>query len=803
MPLNDRLCFAFLTLAGLLATAATGTRADDFPNPPDTEPIKGSPMPPEEAAKAFRLPPGFHATVFAAEPEVRNPIGMAWDARGRLWVAENYTYAERTQKFDLKLRDRVVIFEDGDQDGRADRRAVFTDSVQRLTSVEVGYGGVWLLCPPQLLFVPDKNGDDVPDGAATVVLDGFTVPAENYHNFANGLKWGPDGWLYGRCGASAPGLLGAPGTPDDRRIPVNGGLWRYHPTRKAVEVLSHGTTNPWGHDWNSLGEAFFINTVNGHLWHAIPGAHFVRPHTIDPNPYVYEAIDQHADHWHWDHSKDWSDSKNPTRDHDRKGGGHAHSGLMIYQGGQWPEAFRDELFTLNLHGRRVNNDLLVRQGGGYVGRHKPDPILAGDPWFRGIDLGYGPDGGVYVLDWSDTGECHESTGVHRSSGRVFKITYGDERPAPVGDLSKLGEQELTALQGHANEWYARQSRRLLAERASRGETLALARSALGEQLASDRDPVTTLRALWTLNAIGAADRGLLERQLHHKDEAVRAWAVRLLTDHLPIDTVFSRRPVPDSLFGDDELMPLVRLARQDPSPLVRLALASALQRLPESQRAMLAAPLLMKGEDAGDHNLPLMLWYGLIPLAQSDPVALAKLAGDCALPTTRRLIARRLAEEIETKPGPVNDLIARVAASHSPAFRDDVLRGVSDGLKGRRKATKPAAWDALTDSLADLDGATVRERARDLSVVFGDGRALDEVRRVALDDKADLAHRRAAVETLIASAAPDLRAVCEKLLRVRFLNATAAKGQPDLAGKHDVPGVGHAQQAPGQQPLDR
>ena len=208
---------------------------------------------------------------------------MAWDAQGRLWIAENYTYAERTKKFDLGLRDRVLIFDDRDGDGRFDRRTVFTDGPQRLTSLELGLGGAWLLCPPQLLFVPDRNGDDVPDGAAEVMLDGFTVPPENYHNFANGLHWGPDGWLYGRCGASSLGRIGVPGTPEAQRVPIYGGLWRFHPGRKTFEVLAHGTTNPWGHDWNDLGEAFFINTVNGHLWHAVAG-HALRPAATRSTP---------------------------------------------------------------------------------------------------------------------------------------------------------------------------------------------------------------------------------------------------------------------------------------------------------------------------------------------------------------------------------------------------------------------------------------------------------------------------------------------------------------------------------------
>ncbi len=183
----------------------------DFPQIYNSEPNRDAePMSPEQAVATMKLPAGFRATVFAAEPDVQNPIAMAWDAQGRMWVAENYTYAERTQRFDLNLRDRVTVLEDQDGDGRMDRRTVFTDQVQMLTSVEVGRGGVWLMCPPQLLFIPDANEDKVPDGPAQVVVDGFTVAQDNYHNFANGLRWGPDGWLYGRCGHSCPGRIGLP-----------------------------------------------------------------------------------------------------------------------------------------------------------------------------------------------------------------------------------------------------------------------------------------------------------------------------------------------------------------------------------------------------------------------------------------------------------------------------------------------------------------------------------------------------------------------------------------------------------------
>ena len=765
-----------------IASWAESPGADDFPAPHDTEPASEGPMAADKAAAAFRVPPGFGVTVFAAEPDVRNPIAMAWDTRGRLWIAENYTYAERTKKFDLTLRDRVLIFDDRDGDGRFDRRTVFTDGPQRLISLELGLGGAWLLCPPQLLFVPDRNGDDVPDGPAEVMLDGFTVPPENYHTVANGLHWGPDGWLYGRAGASSIGRIGVPGTPEAQRVPIYGGLWRFHPGRKTFEVLAHGTTNPWGNDWNDLGEAFFVNTVNGHLWHAVAGMHFFRGHTIDPNPRVYSLIDTHADHWHWDNAKDWTDSRSASGEHDRRGGGHAHCGALFYLGDQWPAAYRDKLLTLNFHGRRVNVDRLERSGCGYAGRHEPDVLFAGDTWFRGLELGSGPDGSVFLLDWSDTGECHEANGVHRSSGRIYKIAYGTPPGTrlDLGDLARRDERALVDLQEHPNEWYCRQARGVLATRAARGERLDAARAALLERVARPGDPAHVLRALWALHAIGGADRGLLFRLADHEHEAVRTWSIRLLTDALPLDDIMNQRrgPDADADVDADLLALLVRHARDDRSGLVRLVLASTLQRLPVARRAALAAPLLAHAEDAADHDVPLLLWYGLIPLGDTDPSALERLAEGCALPATRRLIARRLGESIETHPGPVAALVGCVAESGSASFQADILGGLSDGLRGRRKAPRPAGWDALAARLgarAETDRA-VRDEVRDLSVVFGDGRALDEVRRLALDNAAELEVRRRALLSLIESRPPDLRAICERLLRVRFLNATAVRG---------------------------
>jgi putative membrane-bound dehydrogenase-like protein len=778
---DDGRNFRFRARFGVIVLSiCAAVRAAEFPTPYNSEPDKSKALPAIEAAAKMQLPPGFKATVFAAEPSVQQPIAMAWDARGRLWVAENYTYAEGGKKFDLNLRDRILIFEDKDGDGRFDTRKVFTDELQMLTSIEIGLGGVWVMSPPQLLFIADRDRDDVPDGTPEVMLDGLTGSPDMHHTFANGLRFGPDGWLYGRCGASSAGEMGLPGTPAEQRIPLRGTMWRYHPRRKVVEALSSGTTNPWGHDWNEHGELFFINTVNGHLWHQFAGAHFVRPHTIDPNPRTYALIDQHADHWHFETANGWQKSRDGAAND--LGGGHAHIGMMIYQGDNWPAGYRGRLFTLNLHGRRANQEILERSGSGYVGKHGGDFFVAGDPWFRGMEISYGPDGGVFVLDWSDTGECHEYSGVHRTSGRIYKITYGEPKPSQITDVAKLNSSELVKLHTHSNEWFSRQARLELAAR----HDLGRAAKQLRELFDKERDIVMKLRAFWTLYTIGAADEAFLRTQLRHPDEHVRTWAIRFLSDTWPLDTVMSQRPGDQSLAISAATMDdLVHAAKTDTSGLVRLALASTLQRLPVSKRVDLAAALVGRSEDANDHNLPLLIWYGLIPVGDSNPSVLPSLVSKCELPLTRKLITRRLAEEIEKNPGPLNEVI-KLTATKPAAFQADVLNGMSDALVGWRKARKPTAWDSFAKKVAQSTDGAVRDRVRDLSVVFGDGRALDQVKKIAIDKNADLDARKVALQTLIDSRAPDLRPLCEQLLQEQFLNSVAARG---LTG-FDDPAVG-------------
>jgi putative heme-binding domain-containing protein len=266
--------------------------------------------------------------------------------------------------------------------------------------------------------------------------------------------------------------------------------------------------------------------------------------------------------------------------------------------------------------------------------------------------------------------------------------------------------------------------------------------------------------------------------MNHPNEHVRAWAVRLLTDNWPLDTVLSQRPVgrPEAEAAFESHWGFSTAAQVEKSGLVRLALASAMQRLPITNRATVAMGLLERRDDAADHNLPLMIWYGLIPAVETQGSEVAELLMNAKIPLTRRLIARRLAEDVEKNPASLNKMLRIGHDILSPSLREDVVNGMSEGLVGWRKARKPEAWDAFVAAVAKTTNTTLQERVRDLSVVFGDGRALADVKKVALDKEADLAARKVALQTLIDSRAPDLRSVCEQLIGEQFINPVAARG---------------------------
>ena len=624
-----QLCFLTHALRGFCLLPFVFCLAASAQLPPgvtDSQKAGDVPTSPAESLKKITLPPGFRAQLFAAEPQVMQPIAMAFDDRGRLWVVENFSYPtlKKNNGVTNPAPDRILIFTDRDGTGRNVERKVFLDAGRNVTSVLPGFGGVWVLSLPDLLFIPDANGDDVPDGPPVVHLTGWNINAG--HNFVNGLAWGPDGWLWGRHGITQKSKVGRPGAPESEVVTLDCSIWRYHPVTKKFETVCRGTTNPWGLDWDENGQAFFSNNVIGHFWHVIPGGFYKRMFGTHDNPHLYELMDSCSDHLHWAGAK-WSEARGGPA-HDALGGGHSHCGLMIYQGDNFPAEWRGRAFMGNIHGNRVLYDVPSRNGSGYTAKHGGNFLMADDPWFRSTVQITGPDGGVFIADWSDLGECHDSDGSYRSSGRIYKVTHGTPKPVVDLNLAKLGDAELIKLLGHANEWHRRHAQRLLQERSVAGKLAAGTVASLRTLHAAEKDGARQLRLLWSLHVTGGADAAFLTPQLGHTSEHMRWWAIRLLTEDKQVSTAV--------------LAKFVTMAREDKSAFVRLGLASALQRLPVNDRWELATALLAHAEDAADKDLPLLTWYGIEPAVAADQTKAALLLAKCQQPQVRQFITRRL-----------------------------------------------------------------------------------------------------------------------------------------------------------------
>jgi putative membrane-bound dehydrogenase-like protein len=708
--------------------------------------VKFAGLSPQDAVKAITLPPGFKATLFAGEPDIVQPVAITIDDRGRIWVAEANTYPKKAPEG--KGQDRILIFED-DGTGHFNKRTVFIEGLNLVSGLEVGFGGVWVGQAPELLFIPLLEGDK--PGKPEVVLDGFGY--HDTHETLNSFTWGPDGWLYGCHGVFTHSKVGKPGTPDEQRVPMNAAVWRYHPIQKKFEVWAEGGSNQWGLDWDDDGQAFITCCVIPHLYHVFPGGRYTRQAGQQFEPYTYQDIKTIADHVHW------AGGGSPHAGNGRSssaGGGHAHCGAMVYLGDNWPAEYRNSIYMNNIHGNRMNNDILEQTGSGYVGHHGKDFMLMNDRWARLINMKYGPDGGVYVIDWYDKQACHlpNPEAWDRTNGRIYKITYGETKPAHP-DLAKLSSDELVQLQLSPNEWYVRHARRLLQERGD-DKKIGTAIAAIASQNPS---PQRRLRGMWTLFATGNLTESEWSARLSDKGPYIRAWAIELAAE-------------------DSKLIPSLsasaRKLADDASPVVRLAVAGALPKLAADVQWDTAEALAAHSEDASDHNLPLMDWYAIDPLVPRDVDRAARLAVTAKIPLLREFIAQRLAS-LPNNPAGLDALVTALGTAPADLY-GDLLKGMSQGLTGRRNVPMPRQWTTVVAKLRESSDGDVKQRVENLSTLFGDQAALGRLRKLAADSSADTTKRQEALQTLLDAKDAKLVPLLQSLLNDAKLRGLALRG---------------------------
>jgi putative membrane-bound dehydrogenase-like protein len=699
---------------------------------------------PAEALKAMSLPKGFQVTLVAAEPRVVQPIAMCFDEKGRLWVVEGMSYPRK--RGDGKGKDRILILEDPQGDGSYGKGTVFYEGLDLVSGIEVGHGGVWIGTAPELIFIP-KDGQDKP-GKPRVVLDGWAM--QDTHETLNSFTWGPDGWLYGCHGVFTHSNVGKPGAPDSERKRINAGVWRLHPVTKEFEVFAEGTSNPWGLDYDRHGEMFITACVIPHLYHVFPGGRYQRQAGQHFEPFTYDDIKTIADHPHFTGSVLHRPAERGVvqpQSTDEAGGGHAHCGLAVYNGDNFPAEYRGLLLFGNLHGHRVLGDEVEPKGSGFVGHHAGDFMRSNDAWFIPVSQRVGPDGALYVSDWTDQQTCHNNNleTWDRANGRIYRVSYGAAK-SRAQDLTALKSQELLKLAlDDPNEFFVRQARKVLAERAADLRHGASADFGTASALltaettlrATKENPLRRLRALWVLASAGVfpafdGDRvrakvDLLDVGLSAKDEHLRAWFVRLMSERTRnVGVRFAE------------------LAAREESPVVRRELASALGRLPFAERAAVANALLGRAEDAADHNLPLLLWYGIEPLVGADAAQGLAFAQASRLPKVTEFIYRRLSADAAGR-----DRLLALAAKAEPAPRERLMEGLVAGVRQGGAFKAPAEWSTLAAALRAQASPQLVSLVNELDALAGDEPSRAYFRSQLADPKAPAPARQRALAVLV------------------------------------------------------
>ena len=672
------------------------------------------------------VPEGFQVDLIAAEPTITQPIAFTFDERGRMWIAEAHSYPQRQAEGQGK--DRVIILEDEDGDGAFETKKVFADGLNLVSGIEVGFGGVWVGAAPQLLFLPDRNQDDLLDGKPEVLLDGWGY--QDTHETLNSFTWGPDGWLYGNQGVFNHSLIGQPGVVNEERVEMRAGVWRYHPVSHQFEIFSTGCSNQWGIDFNEVGHLFITHcrsawgggptsymVQGGHYWNQANAYHapFIASGRAAWNPGAETPFRNFLPS-----SARYGHGEGGAGDPGSRAiyGGHSHVGTMIYLGSNWPDQYRDQLFTHNLHGHQMNRQRNVRVGSGYETLHAgSDQLYTSDPMFIGVDLKYGPDGAVYMIDWVDQQHCH-TTNVEnwdRSNGRLYRMQWASSfKPAKV-DLRKRSTPELVGLVTDKDEWFSRMARRLLQERGE-ADSVRL----IDQALSSAYETTEVLRLLWARHLVsGEAPPA---EMFENAAEEVRSWAVRL--------SVESHSPNSSTLLA---------MAAKDPSPMVRLSLASTLPRLGESDRWRLAEILGSEKDDRGDVFLPRLIWYGLAPVLLNDVPRALKLASSTPMP----MLADSIHWYLSRAPKGRSGLVGILRKSDSSSER--ILNLMAEALPSGSQVPSPMGWSEVA-ALRRSPGTS--DALDKLGGIFGDATVLATMRAKLVDEGASLAEQAAALQFL-------------------------------------------------------
>jgi putative heme-binding domain-containing protein len=445
---------------------------------------------PEIERKTFKLLPGFEVNLFASEPMLANPIHMTWDPEGRLWVACSWAYPQLSPG--ETPNDKIIVLEDTDGDGRADKSTVFADGLYVPTGLELCDGGVYVANAPDLLFLKDTDGDGKAD-LRRVVLTGFAT--EDNHHSISAWRWGPGGWLYFQEGTFMHSQVETPHGVVRLRY---GGVFQFRPRTNRLNVFAdYRASNPWGHMFDRWGQSVLIDN---------PRLYFLAPLTANSRAKLSFA---------------------------ESGKGTKQAGGEFTSGRHLPEKYRGEIWTNQYKAHIVTRYRVEDDGSGFSIQEQEPLIRSGSDSFRPVVLKVGPDGAVYILDWYNPliGHMQHSFRDSRrdkSHGRVWRVTY---KSRPLVKRPNLKEEQLPELLDHLKDpedWSRHQVKRVISVRDPQEVSAALNKWVATLDSNAEQFDHHRLEALWSFQTIDVVNEKLLRTVLKSTDGRARAAAVRVL-----------------------------------------------------------------------------------------------------------------------------------------------------------------------------------------------------------------------------------------------------------------------------------
>lgn len=608
---------------------------------------------------AFIIPEGFEINLWASEPMLRKPVQMNWDTQGRLWVVCSQTYPQI--KPGEEAADQIVVLEDTNRDGQADKSTLFADELLIPTGVMPADGGCYVANSTEILFLKDTNGDGRADTRQTV-LSGFGT--EDTHHLIHTFRFTPEGMLSFNQSIYIHSHVE---TPWGVKRLMGGGVWEFRPETRKLDVFCKGLINSWGREFDRWGQTFLTDGAGSSgINFAFPQAVFVT------SPGAKRVING-------------LNSGQPK-----------YSGLEIIDEPHFPDDWQGTHITCDFRGNRINRFQLTESGSGYVSKQLPDVLASKHPGFRPIDVRTGPDGALYIADWYNPIIQHGEVDFRdprrdHTNGRIWRLTVKGRPLSEIPDFGKMDVKGLLAQLYSQRRWNRQFAKREMKIRSRdevlqgldnlTGELFSRGTFAIEHNTKAKREVIPlsgpVLEAGWAKETLNVFDTKLCTALLGNPDHRFRAAALRILSHHL--------HGTPDALM-------LLSKAVADEHPQVRLWAVSCLNLMQKPEAFALALKALDKDVD---NNIDFLL--DLTAREQADLWLPAFLKDEIKFNNPKHTV---YALRATGKPEALKPLLDTVAGGK---FNDEEVSSVFSAAGDMMDSAQAAALADMADKLGDDD----------------------------------------------------------------------------------------------------